>query len=125
MQDSLRNQRLNQARRQSRYYVRKLAELKEQLYAKYGKRCANCGFEDARALQIDHVYNDGHADRKKGENSRQRIRNAINDTEGRYQILCANCNWIKKHVTHMEKYNGQRLNPAPAIAGANPAGTAS
>jgi len=37
-----------------------------------GGVCVRCGFSDIRALQIDHIKN-------------------------KYQLLCANCNWIKRY----------------------------
>ena len=79
------------------------AKLKAQVYAKFGNRCNNpeCstpgGCTDVRCLQIDHVHNDGHKERRpNGSRPRYRIlREALNDTEGRFQLLCANCNTIK------------------------------
>jgi hypothetical protein len=75
--------------------------LKEQVFAKYGEACASCGFSDRRALQLDHVHDDGAAERHpRGRDgwmvSRVTIwKRAIEDQTGRYQILCANCNTIK------------------------------
>ena len=65
-----------------------------------GGCCARCGFTDSRALQIDHVHNDGYADRKRWSAGTAHLRIVASilagtDT-GRYQVLCANCNWIKK-----------------------------
>lgn len=63
-----------------------------------GGKCRNCGFDDFRALQIDHVYGDGSLDRKNFIGYKLYLR-IINEPECRhnYQILCANCNWIKRH----------------------------
>lgn len=63
-----------------------------------GGKCVRCGFSDARALQFDHVNGDGWIDRllkvnKAGLVYHQAI---IDDKEGRFQLLCANCNWIKR-----------------------------
>lgn len=73
-------------------------ELREKVFAKLGSHCVKCGFSDKRALQVDHVYNDGYIDRKKNgwSDMKIRYRTILADTEGKYQILCANCNWIKK-----------------------------
>lgn len=45
---------------------RKLARksIKEEVLKQYGTCCAVCGFSDSRALQIDHIDNDGGAERK-------------------------------------------------------------
>ena len=63
--------------------------------------CVKCGFNDSRALQIDHINNDGAEERKKLFGSRldAGIRfyyylKRNNFPEG-YQVLCANCNIIK------------------------------
>jgi hypothetical protein len=60
-----------------------------------GGRCLRCGFTDTRALQIDHVNGNGRKDRKLGNSSYSYFRRIrLNPSE--YQILCANCNWIKR-----------------------------
>ena len=61
-----------------------------------GSKCVRCGFSDHRALQIDHINGNGAAERnrKNGPNKiYQRVRKG--NTTG-LQLLCANCNWIKK-----------------------------
>lgn len=64
-----------------------------------GAFCKRCGFDDWRALQIDHVFSDGNKERKnnKGYLTRRQMRELIIRSPGRYQVLCANCNFIKKH----------------------------
>jgi hypothetical protein len=63
-----------------------------------GNKCVRCGFDDKRALQIDHVHDDGYIERAAlGPSWYRKIQQAIIDGErGRYQLLCANCNWIKR-----------------------------
>lgn len=57
--------------------------------------CQRCGFSDLRALQIDHVNGGGvkhlHGI---GEHIYYWLR-SHNYPDG-YQVLCANCNWIKR-----------------------------
>lgn len=72
-----------------------LNALRDAVFAKYGNRCAHCGFRDRRALQIDHVHNDRSKDRTKPRD--EYLRRVLADTTGRYQVLCANCNTIKEH----------------------------
>jgi membrane protein involved in colicin uptake len=67
-------------------------------------KCAHCGYaDDWRALQVDHINGGGRKDsRTSGGNSNLwSLRNWIkaNPEEARekYQVLCANCNWIKRH----------------------------
>jgi RNase P subunit RPR2 len=64
-----------------------------------GGVCAHCGFDDRRALQIDHVNDDGWDERKRdGPTWYQKMVKRIlaGEGDGRYQLLCANCNWIKR-----------------------------
>lgn len=78
-------------KKQRDYYNR----LVNAVYALLGNECKRCGFSDRRALQIDHISGGGNKARKKygviGELKR------ILECGGEdYQILCANCNWIKR-----------------------------
>ena len=66
-----------------------------------GGKCVRCHFSDYRALQIDHVNGDGYEDRKvqsKKCNSSYYllVLESFIKEENRYQLLCANCNWIKR-----------------------------
>ena len=70
--------------------------LKEQVYDKLGHVCCRCGFADKRALQIDHVFGGGNQEHAEIKNPHTYLKKVIADTEGQYQILCANCNWIKR-----------------------------
>lgn len=60
-----------------------------------GNKCSVFGFSDERALQIDHFFSDGKLERHiTGASLYYHMFNNIES--GRYQILCANCNWIKR-----------------------------
>lgn len=60
------------------------------------------GCSDKRCLQIDHVFGGGVQERKK-LGSKARYLKVLNDQSGVYQLLCANCNWIKRHVNDENK----------------------
>lgn len=65
-----------------------------------GCRCVRCGFTDTRALQIDHVYGGGNREealRKRGTKFYRQVRDEALAGSPKYQLLCANCNWIKRH----------------------------
>lgn len=81
-------------KRATRVYNRKL---RRQALSILGMRCSRCGFNDPRALQIDHRNGNGHAMRKI-TNTYSFYRMVISDDrrEEKYQTLCANCNLIKK-----------------------------
>ncbi len=74
---------------------------KAAVFAALGNKCVDCGFSDIRALQVDHVNSDGYLERVKTGSGSYYKRVVKDATSGRYQILCANCNWIKRH-THNE-----------------------
>jgi hypothetical protein len=65
-------------------------------FKKLGNKCTHCGFSDIRALQIDHVHGHGNSERKR-LHTIQFYKKVIVDTNNDYQLLCANCNWIKRH----------------------------
>jgi hypothetical protein len=65
-------------------------------------RCASCNFNDMRALQLDHIFNNGAEERREIFGNRfaagtmfYRWVRQQNYPEG-YQVLCANCNIIKE-----------------------------
>ena len=63
-----------------------------------GGKCQQCGYSDYRALQIDHVNGKGSRERRrlyKSSASYKFYKRVKLDKKNRYQILCANCNWIK------------------------------
>lgn len=64
---------------------------------KYGGKCASCGFSDWRALHFDHVNGGGAAERRLAAGSKQSyLRLILNDIAGKFQLLCSNCNMIKR-----------------------------
>lgn len=66
----------------------------EKIFKILGKVCVACGFTDKRALQVDHINGDGYKERG---NIHKRLK-LIQLNPTAYQILCANCNWIKRVV---------------------------
>lgn len=70
-----------------------------EILERLGNKCVKCDFSDKRALQIDHINGGGSKERKEfGFNSsyHKRILESLDNNENRYQLLCANCNWIKR-----------------------------
>ena len=81
---------------------------RQEILDHFGGACLWCGFDDPRALQIDHVFDDG-ADHRRSLSSTGRSKNTAGKVQtmlrrmirngedtSRFQLLCANCNWIKK-----------------------------
>lgn len=71
-------------------------KLRDDLFCKYGRVCAGCGFEDIRALTLDHILNNG-ADERRAIGERGVYLRALNPQHtAEYQILCMNCQFIKR-----------------------------
>ena len=73
--------------------------VRKALIAILGGKCNHCGFNDPRALQVDHINGDGGKDRKEmvGMKNTQYLKRIVAGSK-KYQLLCSNCNWIKKSV---------------------------
>ncbi len=72
---------------------------KEEVVELFGGKCVKCGFSDIRALQMDHVNGKKgmpRSIRKRG--GHYLYRNIITGKVSKdlFQLLCANCNWIKR-----------------------------
>ena len=70
--------------------------LRKDILASMGNKCVSCGFTDWRVLQIDHVNGNGREDRTQFK-SYEQFYKAIVTSPHRYQLLCSNCNWIKRY----------------------------
>jgi hypothetical protein len=90
---------MNRKERDRKYGIKLRAEAIRAL----GGKCARCGVKDYRVLQIDHIDGGGRAEQAKITN--RGIYRKIRDghTDG-YQVLCANCNWIKKYENNEWPY---------------------
>lgn len=100
---------------QKKQYMRKYYEKtkyylipRTRLIQLLGNSCINCGFNDIRALQIDHINGGGNQESEMmGPYSMYTFYlNNIIFAHQRLQVLCANCNWIKKSINkEHRKYN--------------------
>lgn len=96
-----------ESRRVTRKYNNKKNRL--EIIELLGGVCKHCGFSDTRALQIDHVNGGGTKERKSFGHSAsslfRKVRESIEAGSFEYQLLCANCNWIKREE-NCELYKG-------------------
>ena len=71
--------------------------LRKEALEALGGKCTWCGFDDWRALQIDHI--DGRKGQKRLNGAGQRVllHEIIDGFVHGLQLLCANCNWIKRY----------------------------
>lgn len=74
-----------------RHKTRRRQEMLEYL----GAECIKCGYSDFRALQIDHINAGGRKEFK--EIGMTGIYKRVVENPEEYQLLCANCNWIKRY----------------------------
>jgi predicted nucleic-acid-binding Zn-ribbon protein len=77
---------------------RRWLEYRLVVLGKLGGKCVKCGNDDYRVLQIDHVDGKGCQERKKlgYNNNYYVVQSIIKGERKKYQLLCANCNWIKR-----------------------------
>lgn len=64
-----------------------------------GGACAHCGYDDYRALELDHIHGGGAAERRAMVGAaywRYIAGLTLDERRTRYQVLCSNCNKIKK-----------------------------
>lgn len=81
------------------------ANFKNKIFALLGDKCMRCGFNDKRALQIDHINGGG----KKQIRSMTWVNyyKFVIKNPTLFQTLCANCNWIKRaenNETRLDKF---------------------
>lgn len=78
----------------------------------HGGQCERCGINDVRVLQLDHINGGGHRERvRNGNNSHTALYAGLRRPH-EFQILCANCNWIKRY----ENDEVARRYPKAAVA---------
>jgi len=89
-----------------RIYCRKTRqEYRNKVIKLLGERCVKCGFNDIRILQIDHINGCGTKERKAMSSLTyyKKILEEIQQGSKKYQILCPNCNWLKR-IEKMEYF---------------------
>jgi hypothetical protein len=80
---------------------------KFKLYLEMGGKCVACGNQEVRALVIDHVYYYNHHTGDNGKiwnklmlksrrSTKSRLEVLQGYKEGKYQLLCSNCNRLKE-----------------------------
>lgn len=85
---------------------KKLIQYYEKIFKILGTKCIKCGFENPRALQVDHINRSGNYQRtvKFNKNLYKYYKYiselSAEELKNNYQVLCANCNWIKRHKYH-------------------------
>jgi len=81
----------------SNYKRKKRVELRLLLLKILGSKCVKCELSDPRVLQIDHVKGKGTEARRSRSYSSRKLLKDIKSFPEKYQLLCANHNWIKRY----------------------------
>jgi hypothetical protein len=78
----------------------RILKLKSKIFHLLGDKCVKCGFSDIRILQIDHINGNGNKEIKQFRGYREGyygfVLKSIENKEEKYQLLCPNCNWLKR-----------------------------
>ena len=82
----------------SKYFHDKHLGSRNKLIDKMGGKCVKCSFSDIRALHVDHIHGGGNKERQRlGPRYWKKVLESVNNNEEKYQLLCANCNSIKRY----------------------------
>ena len=83
-------------------------KVRTELLEFFGKKCVRCGFDDVRALCVDHINGGGTQERKLWQNKNKiyYYKSIIEKNGEGYQLLCQNCNTIKRieEKEHIKPY---------------------
>lgn len=109
----------NDYRKNTEKHTLQRLELKTEVFKYYSPQLkCTCGYDDIRALSIDHINNDGAKHRKElfktkrgGGTSFYRWLKNNHYPEG-FQVLCMNCQFIKSNKQHeqLRKSNNEKWN---------------
>ena len=94
-----------------------------------GGRCSNpdchwqnddgtIGCTEFRALQFDHKGGGGSSEREGRRDSGIGLQYRVRKDPGRFQLLCANCNWIKRYASEEARgaYQHKESNLRPRLS---------
>ena len=70
-------------------------KIRDEIFTLLGQECVECSFSDQRALQFDHK-NGGGVKERRSMNISAYYKNILKNPS-KFQILCANHNWIKRY----------------------------
>jgi hypothetical protein len=90
-------------------------DLKMEVFAHYGCQCANCGIDKIEFLTIDHINNNGAEHRKQiGTQIYPWLKK--NKYPADFQVLCYNCNYLKRNQKLASTWDATRLPCAAQIS---------
>jgi len=75
-------------------------KIRREVLVLLGNKCTRCGFDNWKALQIDHINGGGRQDIESFSSNvayLSAVKASVEKQENKYQLLCANCNQIKRY----------------------------
>ena len=90
----------------------KRAEIKYAVLSHYGGgtcACVKCGYDDIRALSIDHIEGNGATHKKQARYGSIYPWLSENSFPEGFQTLCMNCQWVKKFAKDLPLANCKRM----------------
>lgn len=115
-------------RKKSREDAKRLTrKRKAQVFDLLGHECVECGEDDKTCLQFDHVDGGGSKERREVGSYYALLKRILDDPD-RFQVLCANCNHLKRladnpprskspHTAAVRKHQQKRKHAAIEILG--------
>ena len=93
------NHKTGKRRSQSFDFHKAKSEWRQKAMNELGGECLHCGFNNRIALQFDHIDGGGNKERKisRGHRGYSFYRSIALKKRDDIQLLCANCNWIKRY----------------------------
>ena len=73
----------------------RVQDMRRRVIELLGSKCARCNIIDDRVLQVDHMNGGGRKERR-SVGSYGFLLRVLEMGKDDYQLLCANCNWIKR-----------------------------
>lgn len=88
-----------------------VSALKQEIISQYSNGelwCAQCGFNDIRALSLDHINGEGAKHRRslscgRGSKFYQFLRREGFPMKQELQVLCMNCQWVKRYTNSEQR----------------------
>ena len=89
---------------------------KDEAFELLGNKCIKCCWTDRRALQIDHIEAIGDAKRRELNQRGRVLYREVKANPSKFQLLCANCNWIKRAENNeLKSKSSEPRNTSPAL----------
>ena len=97
--------------------VKRREKFKKRIFKILGNKCSECGFDDERTFQISSITNLGKKISKNNNGNkflRCLFKMSPEELRNNFQLLCSNCNWIKK-INLKDRGRPKKISKDPEI----------